>query len=788
MDPNQVNVTPMVDAANPADDLFGRAFEIRSTLRIEGQEKRALTVLSLHGSDDLSATSVHEIAVGTTAEAAALLDDALGREAVLTIERTADDDSVYVLRGIVDKIAPGGVNVGQDQRQTRIILVPLLHELHHVTRSRVYQNLTAVDIVNDLVKPLRIEVVTRLRPEPLAREYCTQVGETDLAFLTRVLAEDGIHFHLEHTREKTVLVLVNDPRGYQAIVGNAVLPYRDADGAVTLEHVKKIRREHRVRAGSVAMRDYNFAKPARVMDARDDNAKPAVPGSLAARELYVHPGAYVDPEEQSAGVGDEVQRATFSGKARARLRLEAERSSALTFSGQSDSLRLRVGGRFEITDHADAAFNREYVVISASLHSVHAGGMPLEGAGRSSSSGQEGVEVSFGAVSADTPVRPIPQPKPAAHLRTARVVGPREDEPYVDEYGRIKIQFAWDREGPSNEHSSCWVRMATPIAHHNQGFYVAHRVGAEVVVDFLDGDVDRPIVVGALFHADNRPPQPLPDDATRSVLYRGLSVPGNQGKNELSFEDKAGNEEIFLHAQKNHREVILANHTESVGASQSVSVGAAQSVSVGAAQSITVGKARSVTVKGGETTKITEKRSEEVGGGEDVKVTSGRSHTVVSGNEELTVTAGTRTVKVSGADGLQAASQAIKITETVDIGAGTSITLHHGDDSTLVLSAGLATLGTTTKIVLSNPSGTITMEGGKITIAAADELVLGSGGAKMSLKKDGTLSIQGDVEVGIVSGGSSLKLEPAQAALAASATNVTASGILEISGAMVKIN
>ncbi len=778
----------MVDAANPAAELFGRAFEVRSALRIEGQEERALTVLSLHGSDVLSATSLHEVMVGTTADTAALLDDALGREALLTIERTDDADSVYVLRAIVDEIAPGGVNVGQDQRKTRVILVPLLHELLHVTRSRVYQGLTAVDIVNDLVKPLRIEVVTRLHPQPLAREYCTQVGETDLAFLTRVLSEDGVHFHLEHTREKTVLVLVNDPRGYQPIAGNATLPYRDADGAVALEHVSSIRRERRVRAGSVALRDYNFAKPARVMDARSDNANPTAPGSLASRELYVHPGVYVDPEAESAGVADGVQRATYSGKARATLRLEAERSSALTFTGRSDSLRLRVGGRFEITDHADAAFNQEYLVISAGLQSVHAGGMPLEGAGRSSSSGQGGVEVSFLAVPADTPIRPVPQPKPLSHLRTARVVGPREDEPYVDEYGRIKIQFAWDREGPSNEHSSCWVRMATPVAHHNQGFYVAHRVGAEVVVDFLDGDVDRPIVVGALFHADNRQPQKLPDDATRSVIYRGLSVPGNQGNNELSFEDKAGGEEVYLHAQKNHREVILANHSESIGASQSTSVGANQSVSVGANQSVSVTANRSISVTGNETIAVTKKRTETVEGGEDVTVKSGRAHTVATGEESLTVSAGGRTVKVSAANSLTASSLAATITSTIDLGAGGAITVHHKDDATLKLSDGEASIGTTTKIVFSNPSGTITMEGGKITLAAADELVLGSGGAKISLKKDGTLSIQGDVQVGIVSGGSSLKLEPASAALNASATNVTASGMLEISGALVKIN
>ena len=362
------------------------------------------------------------------------------------------------------------------------------------------------------------------------------------------------------------------------------------------------------------------------------------------------------------------------------------------------------------------------------------------------------------------------------------------DEPNVDEFGRIRIQFAWDTLGKHDDKSSIWVRMATPVAHHDQGSYIAHRVGAEVLVDFLDGDIDRPIVVSALFNGDNKQPQKLPADATRAVLYRGLSVPGNKGKNEISCEDRAGKEEIFVHAQKDLNEKVLHNHSATVGANQSYSVGANQSFSVGANQSISVGANRTVSVKGDENISITNSRHENVDDGESVTVTGGRSHTVASKDDALSVAAGNRSVTVALEHKLHAKTVVEEAETTVDINAGTSITIHHGGDAILALSTGLATLKTDATIVLSNPSGTITLAGGKVTIDAKDEVLFGTTGAKISLKNDGTVSIQGDTSVQLVSGGSSLKLEPATAVLNASATNVTASGVMEISGAMVKIN
>lgn len=765
--------------------LFGRIHEVRTSLRIDGHEGGPFTVVSFRGSEGLSGVGAYSIGVACTPDTAETLDDLLGREAVFCVEHADDETSRRLVRGILEEVRPGGTAVGKNVRHVDFLLVPRMAELTHTQGCRVFQNVNVVEIARQLFKLWHVEVEPRLHPEPLKREYCTQVNERDFDFLARVLAEEGIHFHLEHGEEKTVVVLVNDPRGYGPIPGEVKLPYRDSAGAVTIDHVKSIRRERRVTEASAAYRDYNFLKPRSEMTAREETLTPDFSGTLTAREFYEYPGHYNDADEESVGVGEDVQRPTRSGVARARIRLEEKRSAALTFRGVSNSLRLRAGFRFEIADHPDPSFNLTYVVVEARVRGREGEDVNLTKGDRTAASE---VEVDFVAVPADRRLRPRRLPKPKAHLRTAVVVGPRPDEPNVDEYGRIRIQFAWDREGMLDDKSSCWVRMATPVAHHNQGTYTAHRVGAEVLVDFLDGDVDRPVVVSALFNGDNRQPQQLPADATRAVLYRGLSVPGNKGKNEISCEDRAGKEEIFLHAQRDLNETILRSHSESIGASQSTSVGAAQSVSVGAAQSISVGANRSVTVKGTETISVTGSRTETVNGGESVTVSSGRTHTVASGNDTLTVAAGDRRVTASSMYMLKADGIMEEAATIVDIDAGTSITLHHGADSTLVLKAGEATLGTTSKIVLSNPSGTITLADGKVQIGAASEIVLSAGGARLSLSSDGTIAVSGCASVGLASGGSTLKLEPATTVLNASGVNLTASGNMTISGSLVKIN
>ncbi|MCL2724327.1 MAG: type VI secretion system tip protein VgrG [Polyangiaceae bacterium] len=773
---------------NTAESLFGRMDEIRATLRIDGQPDNALVVLSFKGVEKVSKNFVYKVVVVSSVETASKLDDALGRAALLTFGRASDDSPTYIVHGMIQEVCPSGVATGKNQRQSVLRIVPRLQELCHKQRCQVFQNVTVVDIAKELLKPWQIEIATRLSPEPLKRSYCTQVNERDFDFLVRILSEEGIHFHLEQDDKKATVVLVNDPRGYQPIAGKQVIPYRDAGGALTTDHIRTLVRERRVRPGSVAYRDYNFLRPTRDMSASQGSA-PNGMGTLPAREIYEYPGHYNDPEGENVGVADDVQVSRRSGKARAQLRLEEQRSDALTFSGTTNCLRMRVGKVFEINDHPDKVFNRKYVVTRIELCGEGADAPALEQGATSSGTG---VSVKFWAVSAEAPIRPKVRPKPPAYLRTARVVGPNEDQPYVDQYGRIKIQFAWDREGPLNDKSSCWVRMATPIAHHNQGTYTAHRVGAEVLVDFLDGDVDRPVVVASLFNEDNRQPQTLPNDATRAVLYRGLSVPGNSGNNEISCEDRAGQEEIFVHAQKDLNEQILschsesigvnqtstvgANQTVSVGANQTVSVGANQTVSVGANQTVSVGANQTVSVGANQTVSVVADRSVDVTGSENIHIATNRTETVdvdetvtVTGNRIHTIGCDAlnvnsfRVVAIEGLHSISSNMRSEVVNLTIDVNAGTSISM-------------------------KTPTASVTIGLGTIALNADDGISLTCGAASISLESDGTIHINGSTLVDLACNSSELVLKPSKATLQGSNVAAAASGEVDISGALIRIN
>ncbi|MEI7365988.1 type VI secretion system tip protein TssI/VgrG, partial [Pectobacterium parmentieri] len=387
--------------------------------------------------------------------------------------------------------------------------------------------------------------------------------------------EEGLYFFHEFEEGKHRVVFADDAG---ALAKGPELFFNLAtQGLSEGEYVRRFHYAERVSTAEVELKDYSFKTPAYGLSHKKMSSELA-----HQRESYQHydyPGRYKqDP----------------SGKAFSNYQLDALRSEAVTSQGESNCAGLMPGRRFTLTEHPNATLNAVWQTVSV----THIGQQPqaLE-----EESGGEPTTMSnsFEVISAKKNWRAIMPYKPMVDgPQIATVVGPTGEEIYCDQYGRIKLQFPWDRYGASDDQSSCWVRVSQGWAGSQYGMIAIPRIGHEVIVSFLEGDPDQPIVTGRTFHVTNRPPYELPTHKTRTVL-RSRTHKG-KGFNELSFEDQSGQEEVFIHAQKDMNTVVLNNrstkvnidHSENVGRHQTIMVGENQGTEIRGAQKITVAKGR----------------------------------------------------------------------------------------------------------------------------------------------------------------------------------------------------
>jgi type VI secretion system secreted protein VgrG len=743
--------------------LFGPLHDnITCQVKIVGIEEGAVRVANVSARERISDLFGYELEVGTDPDGVASLEKALGAEA--TVLLTRDGQRERVAHGILTMVLPDGGFVGKGQARTRILVEPRLANLRYSGGHRIFQQMTVKDIVGELVAPEQIEIDWRVLDELPKRDYRTQLDESDLDFLMRLVADEGLHFFFDHDDEKTTLVFTNEPLGFRELDGGATFDFRDSAGVVAAEHVRSIARAQRVRTGALEHRDYDFRNPRLKLVAREETPDPQTEANTKRRERREYPGAFDDPDVE--------------GNRRARMRLQELRSDAYTVEGTASSLRFLAGRAFTLAGHPDRAFNRKFIVtevsFSGSVDGAFNGAPNPGGHGRTSPS-----LASFVAVPADVPIRPNRKAKPPARLQTARVVGPKDGDPFVDEFGRVKVQFPWDRDGKEDEHSSCWMRMATPVAYDQGGFFSPHRVGCEVLVDFVDGDIDRPLVTAAVYNGQQRQFHKQPDDAAKSAWIE-RSVPGGEGYNGITFDNTAGKEKIDTHAELDRKTHVGRNHSETIGANQMSTIGANRTATIAANDTTTIGANRSETV--------VEK--------EDVTVKKGRTHTVEEGNDVLYLPHGDREIDVyEGNHTLNAKllvsthSDNHEIEARYDLHAradrkieiaqkGASCTM---EDEHIIVQA-------PQHIVIDCPSGAAFFKDKKLTLQAVDELVLQCGQSALSLKKDGTVTIQGAKLISAAVSNSSIKLEPAKAAIAGASVEVNAVGQAKIAGAIVKIN
>jgi type VI secretion system secreted protein VgrG len=538
-----------------------------------------------------------------TDESALDVDGLVGADLTLRIERVERDvghaeGSERVVHGVV--LRAWYVGHFADRLHLRVQAGPALALLSSGRRSRVFQGEAVPQLVQRIVEealePTQRRVdLGRLARTHTPRDYCVQHRESDLQFVTRILAEEGVTFAFTHDDERETIVLVDDVSGFAGIdasasasgAGQRVVPVGgDRSELGGEESVAALQWVRRVRPA---------ATHATAWDWKSD--PPQVLGGEQSRdgagsdfgEHYAHDERRVI--EGPDGAGPHEDRVAESA-ARAFAAIEAESTKAI---GQGNVVAFAAGRTFELEGHPHEAFDRPWLVVRV----VHEGDQPEADIDAGGGLSAPAYDNRFEAVPIDRPFAPPLQTKPRIYgHQLATVVGPPAEEIHTDEHGRIKVWFHWDREGRgADPDTSCWLRVAQLWAGPGFGAMFIPRVGMEVVVSFVDGDPDRPLCIGCVYDGKNRPPWALPDERTRSGI-KTQSSPGGGGSNELRFEDAAGSEQVYLHAQRDLDEVVERAHTTNVGASQSTVVGADRSLKVGGNRTVTVQGNESITIQG----------------------------------------------------------------------------------------------------------------------------------------------------------------------------------------------
>ncbi len=496
--------------------------EAMFSIRVEGLPDDELRVLRLRGEEGISQLFRFDVEL-VSENANVDFKGVVGKAAALGIAGTEEDRWV---NGVVSRFEQG--SIGKKFAKYFVQVVPRFWRLLLREDSRVFQDLSAPDIVKKVFEGAGIPAKAHrasLKATYPSRGYCVQYQESDWAFVSRLLEEEGIFYFFEHTDGDHVLVLGDDPSAHGDVGGEPEIPFHDPKGFLPeAEYVGTFRYTESVRTGAVSMRDYNPAKPNTNLEAKDAGD---VDGELEAFEF---PGRYTAAEE---------------GKRLARIRLGEQTAMRKVGVGHSVCRRLIPGYKFSLSEHRREDFNRSWLVTDL----VHEGYEPqaLEHEAPANETETEYTN-EFRVIPADVTYRPLrTTPRPTVQgPQSALVVGPKGEEIYTDEYGRVKVQFFWDRRGKQDEKSSCWVRVAQPPL---GGSMVLPRIGWEVLVEFIGGDIDQPVVIGRLWNANHMPPYTLPDQKNMTSL-KSSTTPGGGGFNEIRLDDSKGKEQIFLNAQK----------------------------------------------------------------------------------------------------------------------------------------------------------------------------------------------------------------------------------------------
>ena len=469
--------------------------------------------------------------------------DLLGTPATVALQLSAGGRRFF--NGYISRFSHTGFHGSVTEYEAT--LVPWLWFLSRTADCRTYQEKTAPEIAEEIFRVEHgfTDFTLRLSGSYRKRPYCVQYRETDLNFVSRLLEDEGIYYFFEHQDGKHTLILADSFSAHSAVPGYESVPYypQTASSLHDVDHLGDWTLDTEVRPGAYAHRSYDYTAPRKPLLAQRSAPKGH---AHAAMEVYDFQGDYTE---------------TADGEAYARVRLEEAQASHEVAKATGNARGLACGALFSLTEHPRADQNRQYLIVetSCSLSTDEFQTGAAAGVGPVFQGG-------LSAIDAKVPYRP-PRltAKPVVQgPQTAVVVGKSGEEIWTDKYGRVKIQFHWDRYGKANETSSCWVRVAQVWAGKGWGGIMIPRIGQEVIVDFLEGDPDQPIITGRVYNDDCMPPYTLPGEATKAAL-KTCSSKGGGGFNEIRLEDKKGSEQLFIHAEKNQDTRVKNDAFEWIG-------------------------------------------------------------------------------------------------------------------------------------------------------------------------------------------------------------------------------
>jgi type VI secretion system secreted protein VgrG len=626
-------------------------------------------------------------------------DKLLGKPLGVTIQ--LDEKHKRYFHGLVTEFSQTGYE--ERRHEYRAVVRPWLWFLTRTADCRIFQNKNVPDIFKDVCRQAGFtDHELRLGSSYDPWEYCVQYRETDFNFLSRLLEQEGIFYFFEHSENKHTLVLCDDVGKCNEVTGYDSVPYYPPTTAASRrerDHLSAWSFQKSFQPGTYAVRDFDFKKPTQALAGTSTISRQH---DAAKFEVYDYPA------EPAKLDGKGVERV-------AKIRVQEQQVTQLTARGSGDAAGLSAGRVFKLTDYPRSDLNIKYLITSASIE-VTADNYQTGG----TKGDDDQYHVSLEAVDSREHYRP-PRitPKPVVQgTQTAIVVGSKGEEIWTDEFGRIKVQFHWDRYGKEDENSSCWIRVGSPWAGKNWGAISIPRIGHEVIVAFLEGDPDHPIVVGSVYNGANKPPYALSANQTQSGVKTRSSKGGTaENCNEIRFEDKKGSEQLYIHAEKNQDISVEADETHSVGHDRTKTIDHDETVHVKHDRTETVDNNETITISGNRTISVGKDESATVGGKRDHTV--GKAETIEVGDDQSITIAKSQT-------------QSIGKDQTEDVGGAQTLSVAK-DQSVSV--SGNQSVDVAKAIAVS--------AGKTYALTAADSITLTTGSASITMKKDGTITIKG---------------------------------------------